>query len=338
MSTPAEEPVTEGDQTLAAHASRRLGRHHRRFVVALVDPAHGVRTASVGLHLDAEVEVGSVSKGVTGLLYADARDRGEVADDTRVGDLLALGDGPVADVTLGSLAVHRSGLPRLAAGSATLRLTWELVRRGTNPYGETLAELLVAARETPVGPPRPRYSNLGFMLLGHAVAAAAGTSYAELLAQRLTGPLGLTATTVPATPSELRPAAVLGRTGRGRVRDAWTGEAVGPAGGIRSTAGDLGRLVVALLDGSAPGVSALDPVADLRGSRLRIGAAWMTMTRRDVALTWHNGGTGGFRSVVVLDRAAGAGVALVTATPRSVEGAGMELLQRTVEGTVAPPG
>ncbi|WP_377644662.1 serine hydrolase domain-containing protein [Oryzobacter terrae] len=333
MDAPTDGPRTGGDPALAAEASRLLGRHHPRFVVALAHPYHGARTASVGLPVDADVEIGSVSKGLTGLLFADARDRGEVADDTPLGDLLPLGDGPTASVTLGALAVHRSGLPRLAAGSAGVRRTWDLVRRGANPYGQTLDELVDAARVTPVGRPRPRYSNLGFMLLGHAVAAAAGRSYADLLRERLTGPLAMSSTTVPASPELLGPSAVLGRTRRGREREAWTGEAVGPAGGVRSTAGDLGRLLGALLDGTAPGVTALDPVTDLRGSRLRIGAGWMTMTRRDVDLTWHNGGTGGFSSVVVLDRAAGAGVALVTATPRSVDGVGMQLLQRMVDGT-----
>ena len=82
----------------------------------------------------------------------------------------------------------------------------------------------------------------------------------------------------------------------------------------------------ALLDGSAPGVTALDPVARFSGP-LRIGAAWLTLERRGTLLTWHNGGTGGFRSVVALDRGAGTGVALVSACARSVDRAGFALLE-----------
>jgi len=33
----------------------------------------------------------------------------------------------------------------------------------------------------------------------------------------------------------------------------------------------------ALLDGSAPGLAALDPVANFAGPAARIGAAWMTL-------------------------------------------------------------
>ena len=63
---------------------------------------------------------------------------------------------------------------------------------------------------------------------------------------------------------------------------------------------------------------------------VRIGAAWLVLERRGAVVTWHNGGTGGFRSIVALDRAAGAGVALVSATARSVDRAGFALLEEYV--------
>lgn len=43
-------------------------------------------------------------------------------------------------------------------------------------------------------------------------------------------------------------------------------------------------------------------------------------------MTWHNGGTGGFRSFVGLDRAGGVGVAVLSATARGVDGPGFALL------------
>lgn len=319
---------THGDGDLAARAARHLGRRHGRFVA--VEVAGGVaRTAEVGLTPGADVEVGSVSKGLTGMLFADSRDRGETCETTRLGDLLPLAGSPAADIALGDLAMHTSGLPRLAKGAGALRATVDLWRHGTNPYGERLEDLLAATRRTPLGRRRPRYSNVGFMLLGHAVAAAAGATYADLLRDRLTAPLAMASTTVPSTLADLGPLAAPGRSGRGRPAQPWTGEALGPAGGVRSTAADLGRLLRALLDGTAPGVRALDPVRRFSGP-LRIGAAWLTLDRRGTTLTWHNGGTGGFRSVVVLDRAAGTGAAVVSATARSVDRAGFALLEEGV--------
>ena len=52
--------------------------------------------ASLGASLDADFEIGSVSKGITGLLYADACSRGEVGPDSTLGELLPLGDCPAA--------------------------------------------------------------------------------------------------------------------------------------------------------------------------------------------------------------------------------------------------
>jgi CubicO group peptidase (beta-lactamase class C family) len=46
-------------------------------------------------------------------------------------------------------------------------------------------------------------------------------------------------------------------------------------------------------------------------------------------VTWHNGGTGGFRSFVGIDREHGVGVALVSASTRSVDGAAARLLAET---------
>jgi len=144
------------------------------------------------------------------MLYAEAVAAGEVTASTRLGDLLTLGDAPAGRVTVGSLVTHRSGLPRLPPAAQPLRRTLGLWRHGTNPYGETLDELLAQARKVRVGRPKPRYSNFGFELLGHALAAAAGTAYTGLVAQRIAAPLGLSTLYAPATPSDLRPTALIG--------------------------------------------------------------------------------------------------------------------------------
>lgn len=297
----------------------------RPWGVAVVD-AGEVTTRSHRLPDDADVEIGSVTKGVTGLLYRDAVGRGELAPEDLLQQHLPLTGCPAGAVTLGSLARHRSGLPRLPKMPDAVRRSWRLWRHAANPYGDTLAELLEQARATKVGRPRASYSNLGFELLGHAVAAAAGTSYAGLVRDRMATPLGLASWYVPATPAELSARALAGTTRRGRPAAPWTGEGLGPAGGIRSTLADLGTFAAALLDGSAPGVDALEPTASFAGPAVRIGDAWLTTTVRGRALTWHNGGTGGWRSFVGVDRAAGRAAVVVRATTRSVDRAGMELL------------
>ncbi len=320
---------------LEATLRTRLGPRHPRFAGAVI--AGGETTVVVsGVAPDSDFEIGSISKAVTGLLYADACGRGEISPDTTLGELLPLGNCAAAGVSLGALSRHASGLPRLAPatpGSAsTLRRTAALFLHGENPYGESLAELLEQARAVRLRGPRrletrPRYSNLGYELLGHAIAAGAGMGYRELVAARLCGPLALDSVYMPATPGELRPGALTGTSRRGRPRQPWTGEALAPAGGIRASIQDLARLARALLDGTAPGMAALEPVATFAGPAVRIGAAWLTLDAKGRRITWHNGGTGGFSSWIGLDREANAGVVLLSATAASVDRPGFELLR-----------
>jgi CubicO group peptidase (beta-lactamase class C family) len=68
-------------------------------------------------------------------------------------------------------------------------------------------------RTVELGTRTVRYFNLGFELLGHALARAAGTTYAELADDRVVAPLGLDSMYVPTLPSELRATALAG-TGR----------------------------------------------------------------------------------------------------------------------------
>ncbi|MEU3164105.1 serine hydrolase domain-containing protein [Streptosporangium sp. NPDC006930] len=314
-----------GDETLAARLRDLVGDRHPVIAVATVSP-RGVTVASLDASLNADFEIGSISKGVTGLLYADALARGEIGPASTLGEFLPLDGTQVAGVTLASVSTHRSGLPRLPRTAAPWRRTFALWRYGTNPYGENLEQLLTQAQGVRVGKPRPRYSNFGYELLGHAIARAAGTSYRDLVHKRVAEPLGLNVFYVPATPDELLPGAVIGRNRSGRTQQPWTGEAIGPAGGIRASIEDMARLTSALLDGTAPGIAALDPVADFSGSAVRIGAAWITLEVDKRHVTWHNGGTGGFRTWTGVDRAAGTGVVVMSATSVSVDRHGFALL------------
>ncbi|WP_166348154.1 serine hydrolase [Phytoactinopolyspora limicola] len=301
-----------------------LGPRHPVFAAATVTSSSATVTAR-GADLDADFEIGSISKGITGLLYADAKARGEISRDPTLGELLPLGDVPAAAVPLESISTHRSGLPGLPKSAHPLRRTVALWRHGTNPYGETLEQLLAQARGVEVGKPRARYSNFGFELLGHAIAGAAGMTFAELVRDRLADPLGLGCFYLPATTDELRATALTGRTKRGAPRQPWTGEALGPAGGIRSCIHDMAKLTATLLAGSAPGAAALDPVAPF-GRGARIGAGWVTTDVGGRTITWHNGGTGGFRSWLGLDRTASTGVVILSATSVSVDRHGFALL------------
>lgn len=316
--------MVEGDTTLAAAALEHLPDGVYGAVVAEVTP-QGTRTAAIGVPLEGTVEIGSVSKGLTGLLYADAIERGEIEPQTPLGELLDLGDSPAADITLEELSQHRSGLPRLAGGVGTFARSYASAVLGTNPYADDLAGLLADLRAADLGPREPSYSNLGFAALGHALAAAAGMDYPTLLHERLAVPADLTALSLPSSRDGLGPEAIQGRDQQGRRPQAWVNEAYAPTGtGIRADAATMAQLAELMLAGSVPGAQAMEPTADFHEGS--IGAAWFTDTIDGAEVVWHNGGTGGFFTWFGLDLEHGTALFLSAATNQPVDQAGQALL------------
>jgi CubicO group peptidase (beta-lactamase class C family) len=337
-------PERTGDPALAARTLEALGGAdgHRSVAVAWVEDGR-VTTAGLGetgrggepVDGDTPFETGSVAKGLTGMLLADAVDRGEVRLDEPVGALVPgtvlAGSGTA---TLQEVATHRSGLPSLdPAPLATGRALLANLTAGS-PYAGDADDVVEAAGSAGApGGAGHAYSNLGFATLGDALAVRAGTTYEQLLAERLTGPLGMTSTTVAGDLSEVPVGSARPVAGNGREQDPWTAPGWAPAGiGPHSTANDLGALAAALLDGTAPGASALDPVApdEDAASGRQVGLAWITdpadPERGLPPVTWHNGGTGGTRTYVALDREGGRAVVLLATGSDGVEAAGDALL------------
>lgn len=313
---------TSGDPALIDQVMDGLDSGTRdRLSVAVFDEA-GATTAHFGATDDTVYEIGSVTKTVTAALYADALDRGEVTSETALGDLLDLGDSAASRVTLESLATQSSGLPRLPSTPDVLLASVVSNFTASDPYRFGLDQLESQAEQTAVGQPGYSYSNLGFALLGQALASAAGTEYSALVQERMFDAIGMPQSAVPVTADRLPDAATTGYTSGGRPADAWTLDANAPAGGVRSTTADMVRYGQALLDGSAPGAEALDPRADA-GDLDRIGYAWFTTE----GITWHNGMTGGFASFIGLDRETGRGVVILSNTAVAVDDLGFALLE-----------
>nr|WP_231748031.1 serine hydrolase domain-containing protein [Auraticoccus cholistanensis] len=315
-----------GDAGLAARARAVLGEDHRALAVAVVGPG-GTRTAVIGAPAGARFETGSISKGVTGLLLAQALERGEVRETTRVAELVPeLAGAPVGEVELRQLATHTSGLPVQPVTAGQLGRNLWATASGANPYPASEAERLATLRGTPLSQPPGTYSNLGFEVLGLALARAAGTSYPELARERVLEPLGMDAAGYPTSPDELGALDLRGESGSGRVVQPWLGQAMAPAGGLRADVGDMARLAGALLDGSAPGVDALEPRQAFRGHQ--IGWAWITSEAADGSRhVWHDGGTGGFSSWLGVDRDRGTAVVVLSATADPVDEGAEELLR-----------
>jgi CubicO group peptidase (beta-lactamase class C family) len=176
---------------------------------------------------DSLFEIGSATKTFTGLALAQMVRQGKVRLDEPVRELLPAGTVAKpygAEITLLDLAMHHSGLPREASslGVRAPELYKELASHGVRKPAES----------------RFMYSNLGLGLLGQALAVRAGTSWAELVQQQVTGPLGLK-DTVTSLSEDQRARFMQGYDSTHRPVPELELHALAGAGALRSTAGDM---------------------------------------------------------------------------------------------------
>lgn len=293
-----------------------------RGAVALVTGGES-QVAYDGADAASVFELGSITKVLTGLLLAEAVRRGDVGLDDELGGYLDLGTSPAASVTLIELATHHSGLPS--------RLE---VVPGVEPFTETLDELIAAARELPVAPGQPYlFSDLGVALLGHALAAAAGTEYADLLEQRVLEPAGMSDATLPANFDELSDSYVGGLTGARRPAEPFVGEAWAPSLGVHATLGDLIALAQAVIDGPFSDSAALEPTGAVGNNRReQLGYLWQIRPMENSptgyrTLTGHNGVSFGFTGVFQVDRADGTAVVALVNRSERIDGIAPQLFR-----------
>lgn len=298
--TPTADPAQDD---LEARIAQEFDSERERVAVAVIDGGD-VRTAYQGADADTVFEVGSIAKGLTGELLAIAIERGEVAADDPVGDHLPLGDAPVASVTLAELATHRGGLARTTSDPELLAEFERAVAAGEEPADMTVDELIALAVEEPAGPTeRPAYSNLGAALLGHALAAAAGTDYPALLRDRIFEPLGMETASAPITDDDISPQHAAGYTGLGEPAEAWADAAWAPASGVHATLDDLVALAEGMLDGPLTGTAAQEPHGPGFSLTNQLGWFWYLTESDAGAVVGHEGITGGFGSAILIDPA-----------------------------------
>jgi CubicO group peptidase (beta-lactamase class C family) len=247
------------------------------------------------------MEIGSLTKALTGLVIADSVRRGELRLDALVGTYLPrVAGSPAGQVTLRELVTHTAGYAEF--GPATTRHALWRGPVGRNLLTDSRTQLLQQARASVLAIRGGYvYSTLGAATAGQAAAAAAGMTYPDLMRTRLFAPLGMTDTTIQTA----RPLVGRGRTASGLPVQPWVMDGYAPSGAAVSTTRDLAKLATALLDGTAPGINALTPTSvQTTQDNTHIGTFWQTSTwQTGQTITWHNGQTGGYGSYLGLDRA-----------------------------------
>ena len=244
---------------------------------------------------DSIFNLGSVGKVFATTLLAQAVKQGELSLDDPVAKYVTelQRGGDVRRITLRQLASHTSGLPDRPQQYETWhkgRYTWPDFVRFLNSW-----------KAGPNHEPGQQYlySDAAMVLLRVALERRFNTRFAALMHQRLTGPLGMTATALP-LPRDLLGRAVqgynpsgrpLGRPGMEGGTFDWPG-----SGQIYSSSRDMATLLAANL-GELPGHGAIEnamafaqqPVFTVN-ARLKIGLAWQNVSAGNFTIIDKNGG------------------------------------------------
>ncbi|HWN40995.1 MAG TPA: serine hydrolase [Thermoanaerobaculia bacterium] len=260
-------------------------------VVGVVEP-QGTRVIAYGripLDGDTVFEIGSVTKVFTALLLADMAGRGEVSLTDAVVKHLPSGvkipERNGRAITLLDLATHTSGLPFMPADAQLYQFLarYELPRE------------IGAERE---------YSNLGYWLLGEALASKAGMDFESLLRKRVLAPLKLESTAITLSP-QLQARLAAGHDASLQPSPLFSAVPVyslmPAAGGAVSTVNDLARLLRVAM-GYDPSPFTQAPQA----------LAWTEIAEGDGTLIFHDGGTFGYASSVAWDPKKRVGVVVLS--------------------------
>ena len=327
MSSPSSaRPDLLREKKLDHLLAERLEQLPKGCAVAAVivsDQGHEFRMFGEGVARNVIFEIGSVTKVFTALLLADMVCRKEVALEQPVRELLPAELQPAArepQVTLLDLAIHHSGLPRLPRNLAPFWGTLP-VRHSDNPFAyygtDKLAKFL--RRDGLVRPHEPEYlySNVGYGLLGLALAHRLGVSYDEAVQQRICGPLGMPDTRIDLT-YEQRCRFLPGHTPLGKPATVWHFKALAGAGALHSTLNDMLRFLRAQIFPEGE-LEAAIRLTHERRTEAKAGSQALALgwhLHPDDSY-WHNGATGGFSSYICFHPGFARGVAVLCNAARS---------------------
>ena len=279
-------------------------------------------------------EIGSISKIFTCTLFAKRVYEGTLGLNDLLTDKFDFELNEGKEITLAQLANHSSGLPRMPGNMLKYVLFhWN------DPYSTYTQEDLLSFMENKmeletVPGEKYAYSNLGMALLGLVVTELEGKEYETLLQEEIFGPLNMTHSTTlleKVDPNLLVPP----RNEKGKKGHNWNFDVFAPAGAIKSSVGDLVQYAQKHLTDSTYYALTHQKTFDA-GKRYDLGLGWHLPKTASPDFLFHNGGTAGYKSSMVLDKKSNCGViALTNISGTGTEGRRIDKLTLNLTKTLA---
>ncbi len=330
------------DEEIRAILADRVDVLHKHvgMVVGIITP-QGRRIISYGklnqedprpLNGDTVFEIGSVTKIFTALLLADAVQRGDVSLNDPLAKFMPPGvkvpERNGKKITLVDLATQTSGLPFMPPDFPLFDPA------GYPKYTEQQIFQFLSTYELPqdIGS-KWTYSNLGFGLLGKALARRAGMDYDALVRARISGPLGMKSTSVIVTP-DMQARLAAGHDAKLNPAPVWNVPSISGEGELRSSANDVLTFLGAFIGYSnSPLAPAMTAMLETRrpGPNFQQALGWwvLPLGPNDGGIVTHGGVTFGHTCTAAYDPKTRIGVVVLSNSAESDGGLAWHLLRPT---------
>jgi CubicO group peptidase (beta-lactamase class C family) len=259
---------------------------------------------------DSVFEIGSITKVFTSVLLAHFAASNQIKLNEPINKHLPFKLKDDIQLTFKQLATHTSGLPRMPGNFQIIAM-----KNVSNPFKEyseeALSDYLSNYVNEEYNPEQGyAYSNLGAGLLGYTLEQISAHTYQELLDSLITKPLNMSKTTT--NRNDVKQNLVVGLNALGQPTPNWDLNVLSGAGAILSNVEDLSKFAMAQFDSTNTALNLTREKAYVHNENLSMGLGWHFSTKDGNEWMWHNGGTGGYSSVLGLNMQNKNGIIILT--------------------------
>jgi CubicO group peptidase (beta-lactamase class C family) len=293
---------------------------------------YGTTQKNNGMVPDANTifEIGSISKTFTAQLLAYYVNAGKISLTDPITKYLpdsVAENSELQQIKIVNLSNHTAGLVRLPDN--LLSKNTEV----TNPYKNYTKDLLFSYLKSCKLASVPgevySYSNMGTGLLGVILEQISGKTYAQLLKEIITDPLKMNSTFQHLTPESAKRFTKVYNNETKEVK-AWDFDALVGAGGLRSTVNDMLIYADNNIGSKNPDLAkAFELTHRVTFSKEpMVGLGWHIMKPASDTYYWHNGGTGGSRSFIIINIDKKTAVVVLSNSEAETDNVGVGIIEK----------
>lgn len=239
-------------------------------------------------------EIGSISKLFTNILFSDFINKNKAELNEKLASNLSYNLKEGNNITLVQLANHTAGLSRLPSNIFKNKEVKNPYKNYTNSLLKEYLTKQINLNNKPGT--KSNYSNLGTGLLGYILTLKSNKKYEDLLQTLICKPLQMNNTSTITNYNLL----INGLDKNGLKTNNWdfTDVLVG-AGGIKSSVVDMTKFIRKNFENDVIYDLPKQPTFNI-SDKMKIGLGWHVFTKSNTI--WHNGGTGGYKSCIAINK------------------------------------